>query len=288
MKIKSTGIDSLAQAGIYLLAFIVITILIGCDFLTGASTPTPNPTLTHTPEPTATDTPAPTETPPPTAIPTITPTPTPDVEATLMAEIESTAVVIVFEIDDVLSEIGLNVFEGQLGWFNVEPIVIIEDGYNIMFTHDPGIGQSFSNFALKADVTWESTSGLAGCGVIFRSEDDLDNGEQLQFNTMRLSGYPAWDVEIWNYGEWQGTLTGEIKASSAIKLENGATNEYLLIVDGVTTSIYANGRRIGAVTTAKRQNGKIAFFTWQESGKTTCTFDNIWVWEFLQSPSGAD
>ena len=48
------------------------------------------------------------------------------------------------------------------------------------------------NFILKSDVTWEA-SGIIICGVIFRSEPNLEQGKQYQLNYLRLSGLlPTW------------------------------------------------------------------------------------------------
>jgi hypothetical protein len=44
-----------------------------------------------------------------------------------------------------------------------------------------------SDFVLKSDITWESTSGLVTCGFFFRSEENLDVGKQYIYEMIALS-----------------------------------------------------------------------------------------------------
>lgn len=184
------------------------------------------------------------------------------------------------EIDAVLHEVGYCTDQGSLGWVQSKPVEITVAEYGTTIYDPLHPTKEFSNFALKIDVTWDSQTGLAGCGIIFHAADDFEKGEQMRFVTLRLSGLPAWDVELWKYEEFQANLTGRVLTSSAINLKDGSVNEYLLIADGTTLRVYANGTSLGGVTISRRQSGKIAFFTWQESGVTTCEFENGWIWEF--------
>lgn len=236
----------------------------------------PTPTATDTPMPT--DTPVPTDTPTPTLTPTNTYTPTPDRTATAAVRATETTQAIIDEIDSVLRPYGYSTKSGSLGWVQRRSTDITVAQYGAINYSLLDQTKKFSNFALKIDIRWDSQTGLAGCGIIFRAEDDIERGEQMRFYTMRLSGLPAWDVELWEYDDFQANLSGRVHTSGAINLDSGSVNEYLLIADGVTLQIYANDSNIGSVTISSRQTGKIAFFTWQESGVTTCEFDNGWVW----------
>jgi len=44
--------------------------------------------------------------------------------------------------------------------------------------------------------------------------------------------------------------------------------------------VYANGDRLGAFTDKTLSEGIVAYMAWQESGQTTCTFTNSWLWVF--------
>ena len=251
-------------------------ILSACGFVSG-SPPTPENTLT--PTVTATHVP-PTAT--PTAEPTATLTATPDLAATEQVIAAQTAEAYTAEIDQILQAYGRSTNAGHLGWSQSAPEPITASGGGRTLYSAVAEGQSFSNYVLYTHVAWESEVGAAGCGLMFHSERNFEEGQQYRFYTLRLSGLPAWDVELWEFNNWQATVTGDIKYTSAIDQANGATNEYILIAEGATLTVYINGVRVGTVTIATRSEGQIAFFTWQQSGQTTCTFEDTWIWEFDQ------
>ena len=89
---------------------------------------------------------------------------------------------------------------------------------------------------------------------------------------------PAWDVEFWNYGKWQYTATGKVQTNSSINQKAGANNIYLIIIQDKLLTAYVNDKKLGVVNITKRTDGEIAYYAWQESGITTCTFANTWVW----------
>jgi len=103
---------------------------------------------------------------------------------------------------------------------------------------------------------------------------------------MRLAHAPAWDIEFIRWGQWQGTLTGELKFDSIIKDDPGSTNRITLMVRGDEFTPYINGKKMMTVNHNKLLDGLVAFAAWQESGKTSCIFDNGWLW--LLDPPKAD
>jgi hypothetical protein len=254
--------------------------LLGCAVLAPEPTATAFPT--KTPAPTAT--PLPTDTPEPTHTPTDIPTATPNFAATEQVQAMQTEMAIIEEIDMVLQDIGFSTDVGYLAWGMDEslPIQVVDYG---TIQYVPVSFEHFSDFVMQVDVTWDSTSGLAGCGIIFRAEEDLDRGEQYLFFTLRLSGLPHWDVELWDNNSWKSTLTGRMRTSAALKYESGSTNRYALVANGNQLTAYANGTRLGAATILSRQEGIMAFFGWQESGQTTCSFDNGWLWSLEEGPN---
>ena len=239
--------------------------------------PTDTPAPTDTPVPT--DTPIPTDTPEPTETPTEVPTETPDLAATAAVEATQKADVLIEEIDAVLQEKGYSTDQGYLGWAQEEPITFRIDSYNT-YTWNPFVeDQEFSSFVLRGDITWESTSGLILCGFVFRAEgEDLQHQPYYIFQTIRLSGWPSWDLEYWKYGQFQSSPTGGVREDAAIKQGQGSTNEYLLVVDGNTFRGYVNGENLGGATIATLSTGLAGFYAYQESGDTTCTLDNAWLW----------
>jgi hypothetical protein len=181
-----------------------------------------------------------------------------------------------------LDMLGYTVESGRLAYSMDDPISIPADLPNFYF-YDPLTfprNPVFRDFVLGVDVEWDSRTGVAGCGIIVRSEDDLDMGEQIHFRTLRLSGLPAWVVWQLKYNEIKGVLTGDVRINSAINQEAHSSNHYVLEVVGTTMTVYANGTKLGSATmTVNRTEGQIAFYTWQESGESECIFSNAWVFE---------
>jgi hypothetical protein len=239
------------------------------------STETPEPSATETLEPTLTPTPEPSAT--ATSIPTETPSQTPDLAATAAYESTLAAEEVLARIGDVLPDYGLSLENGRLGWIGIEPVDIEVENFGAIFYEPIAEAQEFDNFLLHVDITWDSSSGLAGCGIIFRSERDLLNGEQYTLRTLRLSGLPAWTVEFWDFGAIRNTL--KVEPNTAIRNDPGTTNNFVIVLEGTVMRLYANGTRLAGLTVNKRTTGRIAFLAWQESGVTNCLFDNAWIWE---------
>jgi hypothetical protein len=135
-----------------------------------------------------------------------------------------------------------------------------------------------SDFVLHTDITWESEGPYAVCGVLFRSEEDFEKGEQYQFAMIRLGGFPKWDIEYHKDGYWVRTITKYILDSSAIEGDQGSTNSVVIVAEGEKISIWINGERVRTQVDRTLAEGLIAFFAWQDSGTTSCAFENSWLW----------
>lgn len=243
------------------------------------STPAPTQTQPATPTFNPTNTPSPTNTLAPTDTPAPTETPTPDLAATDAAIATLAAQSLNDSLNQELENLGYTPDSGHVGWIQTYSDEITLDSYNeaiyIPFAED----LSASDFILKTEITWESTSGLAGCSLIFRSEPDIQNGEQYIFETLRLTGLPGWDIIYIKYNQVQKNVTGFLTAG-AINQEQGSTNKYVLIAEGEKFTLYVNGERIGSYYdfSKSRLEGQFAFLGWQESGESVCTYENTWVW----------
>ena len=240
-----------------------------------ADTPQPRdtPEPTNTPVPTNTATPAPTDTPEPTH------TNTPDSSATAAYLSTQAAEAVLPEIDGNLQMAGLSTDTGSLLWVQdgIVPLSLNSFG-EILYSPFEGDPEG-SDFALYTEIAWVSSSGLAGCGLIFRSEPDFEAGPQYILETLRLSGLPAWDIIYFENGAIEKNVTGDL-ATGAIDQDQGATNKLLLIAEEEKFTVFVNDRRIGSYFdyVTSRLDGLFAFLAYQESGETTCTFDNSWVW----------
>jgi hypothetical protein len=254
--------------------FLYITLLF-CVLLSACSgsvlpiAPTSTPLPTDTPPPTASQTPLPTE--------TSTPTATPDVTATAAAQATLTAGDVIGDLDHVLEDTDIPYKDGHLAWKQEKALNIKmsgpDDGY-LEIDED----LSAEDFIMKSDVTWDAT-GLLLCGAIFRSEADMAKGKQYQFLFLRFSGLPAWAIEVHEFGQFKNSPT-KTKFSDALNLSNGATNEFMLVVQDDHFTLYLNNTRQGTYYdySKQRAEGSLGFLGMQQSGEGNCRFENSWVW----------
>jgi hypothetical protein len=222
-----------------------------------------------------------------TLLPTSTPLPadTPVPEPTVTPFTALTATV---EAASVLSELDMHIGsnsgvayrDGYLAWRQVEPVTINMSGPQ----KDAGILQPIAensdpaNFIFKSDVTWNA-SGILICGLAFRSEPDLEHGTQYQFYFYRLSGLPAYKVDVYSAGRFKNTIS-DVKYSDGIKSDNDASNEFVMVAQKDQFTVYINGRKQGQYydSSLQREDGFLAFLAWQDSGEGSCTFEDSWLW----------
>ncbi len=250
-------------------ALFVLLLILACGIMPGAAptatpSPSPEPTSTFTPEPTATL--------------TAVPTATIDIAATVEAKQTQTANDVLDDLDKVLGDSNIPYKDGHLAWQENKEITVSLSGPDAMYVEvDEKLAAG--NFILKSDVTWNAT-GILVCGVIFRSEPNLAEGKQYQFLYMRLSGLPAWAIEVHEFGRFKNSPT-TVKYSDAINQANGATNQILLVAQDEQFTVYINKVRQGRFydNSKQRIEGSFAFLGYQDSGKGSCKFENSWIWE---------
>jgi hypothetical protein len=252
-----------SQFGIFVLLF-----LTACGGIPGL-----NPTATSAP----TDTPQPTLTPLPTDTATPVPTATPDVTSTAAAKATEAAESVLGELDKLLKELDVQYKDGHLAWQQTKPLSIELSGPDdqILAVDDK---LTAGNFIFKSDVTW-TASGIILCGAVFRSEPHLERGKQYRFLFLRLSGLPAWEIDVFEFGQYKNSPT-DTKFSGALDQGNDATNEFVLIAQDDQFNLYINQNHEGRFFDYSKQRveGSFAFLGLQDSGKGTCEFENSWVW----------
>ena len=230
---------------------------------------------TSTPAPT--DTPIPTFTPLPTETPTPIPTSTPDKTATAAAQATTISNSIQKELDDLLGDTDIPYEDGHLAWKQGKPLMVSLKGpsWDYVEIDRDLVGK---NFILKSDVTWDA-SGIIICGVTFRSEPNVEQGKQYKFSYLRLSGLPAWAIEVFEFGQYKNSPTST-KFSDALNQGNGATNQVVLVAQEEEFTLYINRVRQGRYfdNSKQRMDGSFAFHGAQDSGEGTCNFENSWVW----------
>jgi hypothetical protein len=207
----------------------------------------------------------------------LTPTSTPDVAATAAVRATQSAADALGELDILLGDTDIPYKDGLLLWQQTEPFKISMRGPDYQITEvDEDV--TAGNFIFKSDVTWQA-SGIVICGAVFRSEPNLLYGRQYQFPYLRLSGLPAWAIEVHEFGSFKNSPT-DIKFSDALDLINGATNQFVLVVQDDNFTVYINQVRQGRFYDYSKQRieGYFGFIARQDSGNGYCEFENSWIW----------
>jgi hypothetical protein len=243
--------------------------------LQACSTPpgTEPPTATSAP----TETPAPTATPLPTDTPTPEPTSTPDKTATAAAQSTASAQAVLDEMDKLLGDTDIPFQNGHLEWQQKKPLMVNLKGpsWDYVEIDKDLIGK---NFILKSDITWQAT-GIIICSAIFRADPNLEQGKQYRFLSLRFSGLPAWEINVFEFNRLKSQIS-KTQFSDSINLKNGATNQLLLVAQDGQFDVYINDVHQGRYydTSLQQTEGNFAFRGDQDSGEGSCKFENSWVW----------
>ena len=164
-----------------------------------------------------------------------------DQKATTTAEAPVRAAIPFYNLDPNL---------GSVGW--VHPPAKIElQGKNQYGYANDFMQTIVEDFAISADVTWDTQYGASGCGFMFRSDGDQNKPNQYMLIASRLgNGHVIFsalaDGEMANVHDFYPRDTD--KSFSA---ENGSTNRITVVGKGNIFEIYTNGVKIGEVDTTQ-------------------------------------
>jgi len=130
----------------------------------------------------------------------------------------------------------------------------------------------YTDFVMGADIRWGPGAAEDTCGFLFRRVDD-DNYYVVEIDR----GGNVWFTELAD-GEW-----GDAQGDTYLAVRTGAkdTNRLVLVVTGITFTVYVNGQRTATFSDNSNPSGTVAveMSTYDESMVTNCTFDNVWVWD---------
>ena len=202
------------------------------------------------------------------------PTATPNRTATAQARAAATLEARLALVKPVLERYKIPSTQGRLAYYASDPLDMYVDEYNT-YVYNWIDDKNYSDFIYHTEVAWESTSGFAGCGIIFRSDGDIDAGEFYRFEIMRLQNAPAWQLYYYVNHDWRNLGW---KFNNTIVDTLGGTNIITIIAKGANLQAFVNDTKMIELDYNKLSKGLIAELVWQESGKTGCTFSNSWVW----------
>jgi hypothetical protein len=140
--------------------------------------------------------------------------------------------------------------QGQFGWAH-DPVTLEVEGYQQTafandYQHIPA-----GDFAMAADIIWDTQYGTSGCGFMFRSDGNQNKPNQYHVMVSRAGlGHAVFmavaDGEMANYKDFY--IRDEDRSFDA---QNGSTNRLAIVAQGNIIVIYTNGVKIGEVDTTQ-------------------------------------
>ncbi len=228
---------------------------------------------------------------------------------------------------------GIDPNNGHVGWIH-PPAALSVTGYLQYDYVNQFIGTVAQNFVVSVDVTWDTTGGLAGCGLVLRSDGNKDALNQyMVIATRGANGHVLFSSMV--NGKIHNTIDNYANGLDPnFNAQNGATNRITIVGRGNTFGIYTNGVQIGQIVagdapvlalppvpvqppagaseeqlaaynievadydavvadiqgnynpslaiiqkeTPYFERGFLAMVAVNESGTTTCQFNNAWLW----------
>jgi hypothetical protein len=211
------------------------------------------------------------------ALPSDTPEPEPTEPAPSStpdpgAQVTATAEAMLDTIRSALPTYGLDDETGSLGWVHSPVTVEVKTFKESAMASDyPAVVAR--NFLAQTDVIWLTETGLAGCGIVFRADP--------QTETFYGMGLFRGGLGVAGFNEWSGGVSSEwerYRDAPSTNAANGATNTIAVLAREAEFSFYVNGVPVDTVSDASLGQGSVGFAAFSESGTTTCSFTNGWLW----------
>jgi hypothetical protein len=171
---------------------------------------------------------------------------------------------------------GVNPSQGVLAWIH-PPVTIDIEGYLQYDYINHFIGTLTSDFVVSSDITWNTGTGLAGCGFVLRSDGNEDAINQYMVIASRGGNGTVFFVKQTN-GEFFHEDPFSTNPDPQFEWQNDFTNRLTVVARGNTFTIFTNGTQIGQVTDDTFTRGFVAMVALSESFKTHCEFNNTWLW----------
>lgn len=198
-------------------------------------------------------------------------------ESAQAAEAAEATAAAIAPIQEELPTYGIDPAEGNPGWVH-PPLNLSVEGYLEYDAANFYLGTLVGDFVISSDITWDTATGLAGCGFVLRSDgnEELPN-QYLAIATRAGNGSVAFIKQIGG-----GFLNTQVQSVGGFDpnfdWQNGATNRLTVVARGEAITIYTNGAPIREFPAAEFDRGFVAMVALSESGTTTCDFNNTWMW----------
>ncbi len=185
-------------------------------------------------------------------------------------------------IADELARVGVSTSEGELGWEH-PPLPLEVEGYLQYQFKNFNLLTLVEDFVISADITWDTDTGLAGCGFAFRADKEEDPNAYSLGISRGVNGSIYWGIlengkPVKQNSESIGSLA---RIDPSFDWQNGATNRVTIVARGQNFDVYTNGVYIDTLIGQSElavPKGFIGMLAVSETGKTTCNFTNGWMW----------
>jgi hypothetical protein len=146
-----------------------------------------------------------------------------------------------------LPNYGVDPSQGSLAWVH-PPVTVQVTGYLQSDFENQFLGTVARDFVASTDITWNTTTGLSGCGFVFRSDGNQEAANQYLglisrggngravFQAM-VDGESKNTVDMYAYG-----------MDPAFQWRNDTTNRLTIVARGNTFTFYTNGTQVGQVS----------------------------------------
>jgi hypothetical protein len=139
---------------------------------------------------------------------------------------------------------GVDPNKGRVAWIQ-NGLILETQGYNSFKADNQVPGTVVNDFALSAQITWNTQYGDSGCGFVFRSDgDQLKPSQYMLIMTRFASGHIGFTVmskgQIVNVSEVFPKTN-----DNRFSVENDSTNEITIVGRGTKFQVYTNRSLVG-------------------------------------------
>jgi len=151
---------------------------------------------------------------------------------------------------DELTMYGVDPERGRPGWIH-PPVMLDLEGYQQFDSKNQFIFTIARDFAISADITWNTQYGTSGCGFVLRSDGNEEKPNQYMIIATRGSLGHVLFVTMAN-GEIVGGHDIYAKGlDPEFDWHNDTTNRLTVVGRGTTITIFTNNTLIGEIDASK-------------------------------------
>ncbi len=145
---------------------------------------------------------------------------------------------------------GLDASSGHVGWVH-DPLTLELEGYHVFEYGNDFMNITARDFALAADITWDTQYGSSGCGFMFRSNGNQNKPSQYMVVATRFAnGHVLFlalsEGEIANIYEFYPR-----DDDRSFDAQINTTNRLAVVARGNILEIYTNRVKIGEIDTTQ-------------------------------------